>query len=164
MPSYCSSSDRFLQSHYAVLLSSFILFFSCTSWCCCSFLYISQILQAQIFSFSVLSFCCTDQEFLQSPRVFFFWRLDVLMFAKDLTGCFSHCCAWGGEHRVHVCIFIVHDGERCKPPVYHSLEGFQHVGIFELSEVKLESCAFWLADPFQMMFNLNYGYKLCCAV
>ena len=26
------------------------------------------------------------------------------------------------------------------------LEGFQHIGIFQLFEVKLESCVFWLAD------------------
>ena len=32
---------------------------------------------------------------------------------------------------------------------YHSLEGFQHVGIFQLFEVKLESCVFWLVDSFQ---------------
>ena len=44
--------------------------------------------------------------------------------------------------------FVAHDGERCKPPAYHSLEGFQHVGIFQLFEVKLESCVFWLADIF----------------
>ena len=40
-------------------------------------------------------------------------------------------------------------GERCKLPAYHSLEGFQHIGIFQLFEVKLESCVFWLADFFQ---------------
>ena len=32
---------------------------------------------------------------------------------------------------------------------YHNLEGFLHVGIFQLFEVKLESCVFWLADFFQ---------------
>ena len=46
-------------------------------------------------------------------------------------------------------IVVAHDGERRKPPAYHSLEGFQHVGIFQLFEVKLESCVFWLADFFQ---------------
>ena len=49
---------------------------------------------------------------------------------------------------LHVCIFVAHDGVRCIPPAYHSLEGFQHVGIFQLFEVKLESCVFWLADFF----------------
>ena len=81
-----------LQTHYTVLQSSFLLPFPCTSWCCCSLPCISQILQVQIFSFSVLSFCRTDQEFLQWPSSFFFFLDDVCMFAKDLTGCFSHCC------------------------------------------------------------------------
>ena len=70
MPSYHYSSSVFLQSHYAVLPSSFLLPFSCTTWCCCSLPCISKILLVQIFSFSVLSFCCTDQEFLQEPRSF----------------------------------------------------------------------------------------------
>ena len=64
------------------------------------------------------------------------------MFAKDLTGCFSHCCAEGGDHWIKVCISIVHDGERCKLPTYRSLEGFQHFGIFQHSKVRLESCVF----------------------
>ena len=71
------------------------------------------------------------------------------MFAKDLTGCLIHCCVEGGDHWICVCIFVAHDGERCKPPAYHSLEAFQHVRIFQLFEVKLESCVFWLADFFQ---------------
>ena len=44
---------------------------------------------------------------------------------------------------------LVYDGERCKPPAYHSMEGFQHVESFQLFEVKLESCVLWLADFFQ---------------
>ena len=35
-----------------------------------------------------------------------------------------------------------------QPPAYRSLEGFQHVGILQLFEVKLEFCVFWLADFF----------------
>ena len=70
MSSYCCSSSDFLHSNHTVLLSSFLLPFSCTSWCCRSLPCISQILQVQIVSFSVLSFCHTDQEFLQYPRVF----------------------------------------------------------------------------------------------
>ena len=72
----------------------------------------------------------------------------LMMFAKDLTGCFSHCCVESGDHWIYVCIFVARDGERCKPPAYHSLEGFRHAGIFQLFEVKLESCVFWLADFF----------------
>ena len=53
------------------------------------------------------------------------------------------------NRRVHVCIFIIYSGERCKRPACHCLEGFQHFGIFQLFEVKLESCVFWLDDSFQ---------------
>ena len=76
------------------------------------------------------------------------------MFAKDLTGCFSHCCVEGGDHCIHVCIFTVHDCEWCKLPAYHSLERFQHNGIFRLFEVKLESCVFWLADSFRQRWKV----------
>ena len=128
-------------------LFSYPVFFSlfpCTSWCCCSLPCISQILQAQICSFSVLSFCPKTKNFCSDPGF-----LLLTMFAKDLTGCFSHCCVEGGAHWIYVCIFIVRDGERCKLPEYHSLEGFQHVGIFQLFEVTTESCVFWLADYFR---------------
>ena len=55
----------------------------------------------------------------------------LTMFAKDLPGCFSHCCVEVGDHCIHVCIFTVHGGERCKLPACYSLEGFQHIGIFQ---------------------------------
>ena len=51
----------------------------------------------------------------------------LTMFAKDLTGCFSHCCVEGGDHWIYVCIFFAHGGERCRLPTYHSLGGFQHI-------------------------------------
>ena len=72
----------------------------------------------------------------------------LTMFAKGLTGCLSHRCVEGGDHWIYVGTFVVHNGERCKPPAYHSLEGFQHIEIFQLFEVRLESCVFWLADFF----------------
>ena len=77
---------RCFQSHYRVLLSCFLFPFSCTSWRCCSLPCISQILQVQIASFSVFSFCRTDQEFLQWPRFFFFWRcLSRILLAVSVT-------------------------------------------------------------------------------
>ena len=33
------------------------------------------------------------------------------MFAKDLTGCLSHCCVEGGDHWIYVCIFVAHGGD-----------------------------------------------------
>ena len=68
------------------------------------------------------------------------------MFAKDLNGYFSHCGDEGGDHWIHVCIFIIHDGKRYKLPAYHSLEDFQHIEIFQLFKVKLKSYAFRPAD------------------
>ena len=72
-----------------------------------------------------------------------------MMFAKDLIGCFSHCCVKDGDHQIHVCIFIIYDRERCKLPAYYSLEGFQHIWIFQLFKVRLDSLVFWLADSYQ---------------
>ena len=60
------------------------------------------------------------------------------MFAKDVTVCFSYCFVEGGDHCIYVCIFTVLDGERCKRPAYHSLEGIQ----------RIESCVIWLVDFF----------------
>ena len=149
MPFHCFSSSEFLQSHYTVLVSSFLLFSCFTSWCCCSLPGISLILPVKIVSFSVLSLFVAQIKNDCSDPVFLFCFFFLLtMFAKNLTGCFSHCCVYGGDHRFQVCILIAHDGERCKLPAYHSMEGFQPIGIFRLFEVKLESYVFWIADFF----------------
>ena len=81
-----------------------------------------------------------------SAVIQFFFLLT--MFAKDLIGCFSHCCVEVGDHWTYVCIVVAYDDERRTLTAYDSLEGFRHVGIFQLFEVKLESCVFWLADFF----------------
>ena len=61
----------FVQSHYTILLSRFLLPFSCTAWCCYHYFpCISQIFQVWLFTLSVLSFCLTNQEFLRWPRLF----------------------------------------------------------------------------------------------
>ena len=70
------------------------------------------------------------------------WFFLPTMFVKALTGCYSHYCAEGGDHWIHVSISIVHDGERYKLPAYHRLEGFRHTGIFQLFEVKRVLCVF----------------------
>ena len=75
-------------------------------------------------------FVAQIKNFCSDPGFFLLTR-----FAKDLTGCFSHCCVEGGDHCIYVCIFVAHDSERCNSPAYHSLEGFQHVGIFQLFQV-----------------------------
>ena len=56
VPSRCCSSSDFIQSLYTVLLSRFPLPCWRTSWCCCWFPSISQLLHVQIFSFSVCLF------------------------------------------------------------------------------------------------------------
>ena len=63
----------------------------------------------------------------------------LTMFAKDLAGCFNHCCVEGGDLYLNS---FFHDGEKCKLPAYHSLEVFEQMGLFQLFEVKLESCVF----------------------
>ena len=35
------------------------------------------------------------------------------MFAKDLTGCFSHCCVEGGDHKLkYLGSFITNEGSK----------------------------------------------------
>ena len=65
------------------------------------------------FLFQFSPFVTQIKTFCSDPCYF---RLTV--FAKDLTGCFSHCCVEGGGHQTHVYVFITHDGERCNlPPI-----------------------------------------------
>ena len=103
MPSYCCSYSGFLQSHYTVLLSSFLLPFSCISWCWCSLPCISQSLQVRNFSFSDLSFLSHRSRTFAVSQGYFL----LTMFEEDFTGYVSHCCVEGGDHWIHVCIFII---------------------------------------------------------
>ena len=63
-----------ISLHCSPIQFSFAFFMHLLSWCYGSLPSISQILKIQIFSFSVLPFCCTDQEFLLRSRFFFFWQ------------------------------------------------------------------------------------------
>ena len=127
------------------------------------------------FSLFLSSLLLSHRSRISAVIQFFFLVFFLTMFAKDLTGCFSHCCVEGGDHWIHVCIFIVQDGKRCKLPADHSLEGFQHIGIFQLFEVKLESCVFarWFFsgeggrsssashDHFQCLLLKNFVFWHC---
>ena len=140
MLSYCCSSSDFLQSHYTVFFSLFHAPLDVVV----HFLVFLRFFRLK--SFFLSSLLLSHRSRISAViQVFFLLR----MFAKDLTGWFSHCCVEGGDHWIYFCIFVAHDGERCKPPAYHSLEGFQHLGIFQRFEVQLESCVFWFADFFQ---------------
>ena len=149
MPSYCCSSSNFLQSHYTVLLSVFFSLFHAPLDVVVHFLVFLRSIRFRSFLSQFSPFVAQIENFCSDPGF-----LVLTMFAKDITGCFSHCCVEGGNHWIYVCIFVAHDGERCKPPAYHSLEGFQHVGILQLFEVKPGSCVFWLADSFRRRWKV----------
>ena len=68
----------------------------------------------------------------------------LTMFAKDLTGCFSHCCVEGDDHWIYVCIFVARDGERYKPPAYQSLEGSNTLGSLSFSRSNFSLMCFGL--------------------
>ena len=51
-------------------------------------------------------------------------------------------------------LFMMVRGENFLPII--AFEGFQHIGIFQLFEVKLESRVFWLADFFQVNVESHY--------
>ena len=85
----------------------FFSLFSCTSWCCCSLPCISLILQAEIVSFSVFFFCCTDKNFCSDPGFFSFgdvcqgshWLFQSLLCWRwwSLNLCLHFRCLWRWE-------------------------------------------------------------------
>ena len=85
MPFYSCSSANFHQSSYTVLLSSFLLPFSCTSWCHCSLPCISQIPQVLFFLSSLL---LSHRSRISAVTQFFFflwWRLPSTLLAVSVT-------------------------------------------------------------------------------
>ena len=72
------------------------------------------------------------------------------MLAKDLTGGVGHCCVEGVDQRFHVCTVSVQNGERCKFPSYHCMEGLCYVGVLKLLKVKFDPGVAEFLDPLQM--------------
>ena len=113
----------------------------------------------------------SNRLFLSSPLLSHRSRISAVtqgsflltMFAEDRTGCFSHCCVEGGDHWIFVCIFVAHDAERCRLPAHHSLEGFQHVGIFQFFQVSGEGGRSLSAshDHFQCLLLENFVFWQC---
>ena len=141
MPFYCCSSANFLL-HCSPIQFSFAFFVHLLMLLFTS-LYCSDPLGSNLFFHS--SLLLSHRSRISAVTRGFF----LTMFAKDLTGCLSQCCVEGGDHWTHVCFVTIHDGERCKLTAYHSLESFQHTGIFQPFEIRLESSVFWLPDSFR---------------
>ena len=105
----CFTVVKSFTSWYALLLLFFLRFSSISLHCSsiqfsfAFFMHLLMLLFTSLyfsdpsgsnFSFSVLSFCHTDQEFSAVTQIFFLLK----MFTKNLTGCFSHCSVGGGDH------------------------------------------------------------------
>ena len=146
----CFTVVKFFTSWYALLLLFFLRFSSISLHCSPIHFFplfhapLNVVVHFLVFvrSFRLESFLSQFPPFVAQIKNFCrdAGFLLLTMFAKDLTGCFSHCCVGGGDHRIYVCICVAHDGQRCKPPAYHSLEGFQHVGIFQLFQDRSGKC------------------------
>ena len=72
-------------------------------------LYFSDASGSNIFFLTSLLLSHSSRISAVTQGVFFLFFLT--MFAKDLTGCFSHRYVKGGDYWIHVCIFIIHDGK-----------------------------------------------------
>ena len=73
----------------------------------------------------------------------------LTMIAKDLTGCFNQCRVDGGDHWIQVCVFIVHDGERCKLPTCNSWKVSNTLGSFSFLRSNLSLVCFGLLISFR---------------
>ena len=151
---YCCSSWDFLQSHYTVLLSAFLFFFLFHAP-------LDVISHLLVFLRSILrgrSFLSHFCPFVAQIKLFsavtqgslFWWCLPRISVAVSVTA---------------VLKTVIIDGERCKLPAYHSLEGFQHTGIFQLSEVKLRLVRFGLLILFRrrwkVIISKSWSLPMC---
>ena len=107
MPSYCCSSSDFLQSPYTVLLSNFFCLFRAPPDVVVLFLVFLRSFRFKSFLSLFSPFVTQIKNFCNDPGFFFL----LMMYAKYLTDCFSLFGVEGGDHGIHVCIFIIHDGE-----------------------------------------------------
>ena len=128
MPSYCFSSSDFLYSQYTVLLSGFLLSFWYLLMSFFTSMYFSDPSGSNLFFLSSLllsyrsSISAVTQGLFSSDDVYqgSNWLFQSLL-----------CWRWS----LNPCLYL--HCERCKLPAYHSLEGFQHIGIFQFSRSDL---------------------------
>ena len=112
-------------------------------------LYFSDPSGSNLFFFSSLPLShrsrISSEAYVFLLLLFFCFFVFPTTFAKDFTSCFSDCCVESNDHWIHVCTFIVHDGERYKLPAYHSLETFNTLGSFSFSWSNFSlMCLGWL--------------------
>ena len=146
MPCYCCSSWDFLQSYDTVLLSSFHLPFQ---WPLDVVVHLLVFLRSFTFKSFFCSLLLSNRSRISAvTQVFFSWRC----LQKDLTRCFSHCCVEGSDCWTHVCIFITHDGERCKPIIAWKVSNT--LGSFSISRSNLSQVCFGLLILFRRRWKI----------
>ena len=128
----CFTAVKSFTSWYALLLLFFLRFSSISLHCSPIQFSFAFFVHLSVLLFTSLYFSDPSGSiffFLSSLLLSHRSRISAVIlllsvFVKDNTGCFSHCLVGGGDHRIYVCVLIIHDGKRCKLPAYHSLEGF----------------------------------------
>ena len=145
MPSYCCSSSDFLQSHYTVPLSSFLLPFSCTSWSCCSLPCIfSDPSGSNRFFLSYLHWSHRSR-ISAVTQVFFFWRcLPKILLAVSITAVLKVVMI---ESRSVSSLSMMVRGANFPPIIAWKVSNT--LGSFRFSRSNLSLVCFWLADSFQ---------------
>ena len=90
------------------------------------------------------------KNFCSDPGFFFFWRcLPWVSLAVSVTALLKVVIS---ESRS--VYSFAHDGERCKLPASHSLEGFQHLGSFSFSRSNLSFVCFGLLILFRRRWKV----------
>ena len=81
------------------------------------------------------------------------------MFAKDFTGCFSHCCVEGVDNWIQVCLCCSWwwEVQTSRLSQLGRFPTHWNLSVFEVGLVRLSrSCVFWLADSFQAKVEEHY--------
>ena len=135
---------RCFQSHYTVLLSSLFRLFHAPPDVVFHFLAFLRSFRFESFLSQFSSFVAQIKNFCSYPRYFLLTMLPRISLAASVTAVLKVMII---ESMSESSLFMMLRGANF-PPI-DSLEGFQRIGISQLFEVKLQSCVFWLADPFQ---------------
>ena len=78
------------------------------------------------------------------------------MFAKDLTGCFSHCCVEGGDHWIYVSSLLMTVRRANLPPII-AWKVSNTLGSFSFSRSNLSLVCFGLLFCFVLFFSGEGG-------
>ncbi|KAK2162215.1 hypothetical protein NP493_1536g00031 [Ridgeia piscesae] len=118
---------------------------SSMSWHCSSIQFVFAIFMPFLISWLAALYCLTP-----SASFFFFFNSLLLLHRSSKSAVTQGFLTGRCLPRISLAVVSVQNGERCKFPSCHCVEGFCYFGVLQLLKVKFDPGVAEFLDPLQM--------------